>query len=296
MAAVVFGGAAAANAAWWTGTYYPSTRSTYYRAQPYYAYYGAAYAPAVAAPAMAAPAVCETCKPATCGTCVQRVCSYVPQTTYQVAYRDVPVTSYHPVTTLDHCSGCTWTSYRPVTTCTKQAYYIPQTTYRPVCTNVAIARAPVATAYYQAPVVAAPAAPCGGCATAAAAPATVTPGVYNAPVTAPASPAPAGSGVPQPQIEPTTPVPNSGGESILQESQTRAAKPVAPAQSTGNNWKFGGPSNEPTPVQQAPRDRTAMTQGNREAAYAPVSLSTAKIQPAGNSAKVVDANGWEAVK
>jgi hypothetical protein len=283
---MLLAGTATADAAWWSGSYYPATRSSYYRYQPYYAYYGANYAPA---PAVAAPApsACQTCRPAACATTVQRVCSYVPQTTYQVAYRNVPVTSYHPVTTVDHCSGCAWTSYRPVTTCTRQAYYVPQTTYRPVCTNVAISTAP-AVAYYAAPAVAVAAAPatgacCGnGAAVAApavAAPATVAP-------SAPATVSPGGSGIPQPMIEPSVEVPNSSGQAILNETQTRTTPTPAQVQPT-QGWRFGGPA----PTEAAPRDRTAMappptshaTTQTTTAAYRPVNLSKSTIEPAGGS-------------
>ena len=57
---VVLLGATGVDAAWWSGTYYPTYRAAYYRAQPYYAYYGAAYAPVAAAPT-----ACQTCRPAT---------------------------------------------------------------------------------------------------------------------------------------------------------------------------------------------------------------------------------------
>ncbi|MEX2188180.1 MAG: hypothetical protein WD875_15345 [Pirellulales bacterium] len=321
-AAMLLCGATAADAAWWSGTYYPSTRTAYYPttraayyptaqaayypAQPYYANYGAAYAPAAAAPA-----VCQTCRPATCGTCVQRVCSYVPQTNYQVAYRDVPVTSYHPVTTVDHCSGCAWTSYRPVTTCTRQAYYVPYTTYRPVCTNVAISTAP-AVAYYAAPAVAVAVAPatgscCGGGAMPAA-PATAPSGQM------PSGAAPSGSGLPQPAIEPNAEVPNAGGQSILNETQTRSNNgQPAPVQQT-NGWRFGGPGpnvsapKTPSPIKAAPHDRTAMS-GDTAAGYRPVSLSKAASKPAttsairpagivpsGASRAATDADSWQAVR
>lgn len=308
-AAMLLAGTSTADAAWWSGTYYPTYRAAYYRAQPYYAYYGAAYAPVAAAPT-----ACQTCRPATCGTCVQRVCSYVPQTNYQVAYRDVPVTSYHPVTTIDHCSGCSYTSYRPVTTCARQAYYVPYTTYRPVCTNVAISTAP-AVAYYAAPAVAVAAAPatgscCGGAPTTAA-PSYGTPGAVSAP-----SGSTNGSGLPAPAIEPSTEVPNASGQSILEGTQTgNATNQPTPVQQT-NGWRFGGPaptSNAPLPS--PPRDRTAANDAANSAATAfrPASLSMPAMEPAKQPARTVssgivpagivpagsvqapaDANGWHA--
>jgi hypothetical protein len=288
-AVMLLAGTATADAAWWSGSYYPATRSSYYRYQPYYAYYGANYAPvpAVAAPAVAAPSACQTCRPAACATTVQRVCSYVPQTTYQVAYRDVPVTSYHPVTTIDHCSGSAWTSYRPVTTCSRQAYYVPQTTYRPVCTNVAISTAPT-VAYYAAPAVAMAAAPAtGSCcegSSAVAAPAAVVP-------SAPANVAPGGSSIPQPAIEPSAEVPNASGQSILNETQTRTSPTPAQVQPT-QGWKFGGPA----PAESVPRDRTAMATPGTATMYRPVNLSKSAIEPAGGSAAGVApaADAWRA--
>jgi hypothetical protein len=213
---------------------------------------------------------------------VQRVCSYVPQTNYQVAYRDVPVTSYHPVTTVDHCSGCAWTSYRPVTTCTRQAYYVPYTTYRPVCTNVAISTAP-AVAYYAAPAVAAAPATGACCEGAATAPGGQVPSGQ-----VPSGAAPSGPGLPQPAIEPSAEVPNAGGQSILDDTQSRdGSGQPAPVQQT-NGWRFGGPGpnvsaprtpDTPARMDAAPRDRTAMS-GDAANGYRRVSLSKVAVKPA----------------
>jgi hypothetical protein len=94
---------------------------TTYRA-PYYApSYAPSYAPVYSAPA--------------CTSCVPQTVRYVPQTYYRTVYRSVPVTTYGAFTRSDPCTGCPVTYYRPVTSWTYQAAYVPYTTYRLVYSN-----------------------------------------------------------------------------------------------------------------------------------------------------------------
>lgn len=65
-------------------------------------------------------------------TCTRTVVNYVPYTAYRTNWKQVPVTSYKPVTTSDPCTGCTVTCMKPCTTYTYQCQRVPYTTYRPV--------------------------------------------------------------------------------------------------------------------------------------------------------------------
>lgn len=64
-------------------------------------------------------------------TCSRTVVNYVPYTAYRTDWKQVPVTSYKPVTNSDPCTGCTVTCMRPCTTYTYQMQRVPYTTYRP---------------------------------------------------------------------------------------------------------------------------------------------------------------------
>jgi hypothetical protein len=96
---------------------------TTYRA-PYYApTYAPSYAPAYSA------STCTSCAPQTVSY-VPQTASYVPQTYYRTVYRPVPVTAYAAFSSCDPYTGCPVTYYRPVTTWSYQAAYMPYTTYR----------------------------------------------------------------------------------------------------------------------------------------------------------------------
>lgn len=74
----------------------------------------------------------STCAP-TGAMALQQTVGYVPQTVYRTVYRQVPVTSYLPVSSCDPC-GQAVTAYRPVTTYVPQAQRVAMTTYRAVPT------------------------------------------------------------------------------------------------------------------------------------------------------------------
>lgn len=76
------------------------------------------------------------CQPACQPVCAQRVCSYQPQVSYRTVYRQVPVTVYRPVTSVDPCTGCPVTTMRACTSMTTRAQRVPVTTYRQVCSMV----------------------------------------------------------------------------------------------------------------------------------------------------------------
>ncbi len=295
----------AASAGWWSHTrpqttmYAPQVAmyapQTAYYAQPQTAYYAAqtAYSPAA------------------CGTCTRQVCSYVPQTTYQTMYRDVPVTAYHPVTTVDHCSGCPWTSYRPVTQCVRQAYYVPQTTYRQVCSQVTVAMQPVcaapacATAAYVAqPAVAQAVVPAAATAPAAACCGNGTAAPAAAPVVVPATPgttSPSGVPLPQPQIDPATTVPNASGQMLNNGASTGGFR----TQETARPQVFPRPSQpQLQPAVTPPRgvetqDRVAGVPRIGAAVYTPVALRPTRpessIRPASAAiAPAASGDGWVA--
>ena len=86
-----------------------------------------------------APYVSQTYAPAysppACTPCVPQTVRYVPQTCYRTVYRRVPVATCGAFTCSDPCTGCPVTYYRPVTSWTYQAAYVPYTTYRLVYSN-----------------------------------------------------------------------------------------------------------------------------------------------------------------
>jgi hypothetical protein len=308
-------------AAWWTANYAPAYRTTV--AAPAYAYYAppttAYYAPTTAyyAPrtayygAQTAYYGVQTAYAPVATACTRQVCSYVPQTSYQAMYRAVPVTTYHPVTTVDHYSGCTWTGYRPVTQTVQQAYYVPVTSYRPVYSTVSIAMSPVCAA----PVCTACAAP--ACAAPATAAAYVAPAAVAPPVAAPpassccgsSSPVPAGqpvqpipqgpngSSIPAPAIDPNTAIPNANGQGLSSEQQSReTARPqYNPPYNPQYNPSYSRPAEtkaQPTfvlPRNEAPRDKVAVGGYGAQAVYSPASWA-----PSTGSATRVDTSGWKA--
>ena len=69
------------------------------------------------------------------GAAMPTTCSYVPQTAYRTAYRQVPVTGYVPATCYDPCTGCPRVTYRPVTSWAYRTVLEPYTTYRIVYAN-----------------------------------------------------------------------------------------------------------------------------------------------------------------
>jgi hypothetical protein len=226
--------------------------------QPYTAFYGQ---PAAAAPSLA---------PTTCTTCTQQVCQYVPHTTYRVAYRQVPVTTYQNFTTVDPCTGCPRVCMRPVTTCVRQSYYVPCTTYHRVCRQVTLPT----TCQTASTVAVAPAPTCSSCTPGAMAPAVIpqapatglpAPSLIGPPIQpAPASPAPAS---PAPATAPMTGAaqpsgaffaPPGAAPNIAQPKEASVAqpppvlKPIAPA--------LGGGKKQPeAPPLLDPRQRTAST-------------------------------------
>ena len=54
----------------------------------------------------------------------------VPTATYRISYRPVPTVAYMPVVSIDPCSGCAVTTYRPTRAWTYQASLVPYPTYR----------------------------------------------------------------------------------------------------------------------------------------------------------------------
>jgi hypothetical protein len=171
----------------------------------------------------------------------QRVCTYCPQTCYQTAYRQVPVTVYRPVTACDPCTGCPVTTMQACTTTTVQAYRVPVTTYRQVCRDVTVPVAPAVAApvaYPQAVPQYGVATPgcssCGG----HAAPAYAMPqaaATYAIPQTAPtyATPTPqlgpVITPIPGPAASPTTGLaPMQGGDASSYQSTPADTTPVLP--------------------------------------------------------------------
>jgi hypothetical protein len=82
---------------------------------------------------------------------------YVPETSYRL--ERVPRVTYQPVASIDPCTGCSTTAYRPVTTMTIFPRLVPYTTYRPVYTPAYYAPAAVSCGSC------APAPSCGPCGT-----------------------------------------------------------------------------------------------------------------------------------
>ena len=81
------------------------------------------------------------------GAAMPTTCSYVPQTAYRTAYRQVPVTSYVTATCYDPCTGCPRVTYRPVTSWAYRTVLEPYTTYRIVYSNRCCPTTPYAGAW-----------------------------------------------------------------------------------------------------------------------------------------------------
>jgi hypothetical protein len=156
---------------------------------------------------------------------VAQTCQYMPVTSYRTVYKQVPVTTYQPVTSHSWCSCQPVTTYRPVTTYVTQAQQVPFTTYKPVYAAAAVpavtynAPAAEAVSYTQ------PAAPCCGSGAATSAPLSYgappavsspsysTPG-YSTPGYGPPTSQPTLSTPPAvaPQQPSPTPAPPTGGQ------------------------------------------------------------------------------------
>ena len=81
------------------------------------------YAPTAPAYGCAPP----QCAPAQCAPACQPC---TPTATYRISYRPVPTVAYMPVVSIDPCSGCAVTTYRPTRAWTYQASLLPYSTYR----------------------------------------------------------------------------------------------------------------------------------------------------------------------
>jgi hypothetical protein len=236
--------------------------------------YTAQYAPAPA---------CQSCVT----TCTQRVCQYVPQTCYRLAYQNVPVTTMRPVTTTDPCTGCTTTCMRPFTYCVQRAHYVPYTTYSLSCQNVTTTTPtaqPMAASYAPA------ATACSGC--------TPTSGAYPASPYLPATPSmPAIQSAPSaaPTVAPPGPTTNGGLPAPVLNGQATggaASWPrVAPPAYTPNTTTHDNPPLRPlvAPPDQS-RERTAVVTPPRAWQYTGVQWPAATaINPAAR-------DGWAAAR
>lgn len=116
--------------------------------------YRAPYVSQTYAPAYSAPA---------CSSCVPQTVRYVPQTCYRTVYQRVPVTTCGSFTGCDPCTGCPVTYYRPVTTWSYQAAYVPYTTYRLVYSDPCSPCAPTSSCFSSAPSVGTTFGNGGGC-------------------------------------------------------------------------------------------------------------------------------------
>ncbi len=96
------------------------------------------YAPPYSPPNVCAPAVAPCgCAPAQCAPACQ---SCTPAATCRISYRPVSTVTYMPVASIDPCSGCAVTTYRPTTAWTYRAALVPypayQVGYAPVAVSV----------------------------------------------------------------------------------------------------------------------------------------------------------------
>lgn len=91
-----------------------------------YALYPVAPAPVCATPACATPA-CAT------SACAPQTCGYAPTVSYQTYYTPVQATVYQPVTSVNPCTGCPTTTYRPFTVLMQQPQVVPYASCAPAC-------------------------------------------------------------------------------------------------------------------------------------------------------------------
>ena len=225
-------------------------------------YFAQSYAPAYSAPA--------------CNSCTPQTVRYVPQTSYRTVYRSVPVTTYGASTYRDRCTGCPVTYYRPVTSWTYQAAYVPYTTYRLVYSNAC-----------SPSVGCAPGSSCGASVgtTFGAGSACCTPGtsgtVINGAVINGAVPPPAGSEAPD--KAPPMDTFKGGKQEEESESPQEALKPTAdPEASTDVGPDLTDPGSRTTlrPVRQATR----------------LHLIASPPKPTARQGAKLDDGGWRASK
>ena len=225
-------------------------------------YFAQSYAPAYSAPA--------------CNSCTPQTVRYVPQTSYRTVYRSVPVTTYGASTYRDRCTGCPVTYYRPVTSWTYQAAYVPYTTYRLVYSNAC-----------SPSVGCDPCSPCGASVgtTFGAGSACCTPGtsgtVINGAVINGAVPPPAGSEAPD--KAPPMDTFKGGKQEEESESPQEALKPTAdPEASTDVGPDLTDPGSRTTlrPVRQATR----------------LHLIASPPKPTARQGAKLDDGGWRASK
>ncbi|MCA9102604.1 MAG: hypothetical protein KDA63_15700 [Planctomycetales bacterium] len=214
---------------------------------------------------------------------VAQTCQYVPVTSYRTVYKQVPVTTYQPVTSTSWCSCQPVTTFRPTTTFVTQAQQVPFTTYKPV---FAAAPAPVVQTY-NAPAAVSVAPPPSSCCGASASPISYStpiapptsygpadsygsPSSYGAPpAMAPSTP---GSSIGPPTTTPTLPSTVSPPPAVNPSSQSPTPAPPIGGQPTG----YGTPP--VTPQYIPPADRTASLPNYRFGATGAVSTTAWRPQ------------------
>ena len=93
--------------------------------------YAPPYCPPNISTATAPACGCAPAQPACGCAAVQPACQpCVPTATYRISYRPVPTVAYMPVVSIDPCSGCAVTTYRPTQTWTYRASLVPYPTYQ----------------------------------------------------------------------------------------------------------------------------------------------------------------------
>ena len=220
---------------------------------------------------------------------VAQTCQYMPVTSYRTVYKQVPVTTYQPVTSQSWCSCQPVTTYRPVTTYVTQAQQVPFTTYKPV---YAAAPAPAVTTYsapaaavsYAAP---APSTPCCGASGPTTPPLSYatpppTSGSYTPPaVTSPGTTSPSYGA---PTTQPTLPVSPPPGITTQKQTPT-----VAPPTNNGQQTGYGNPPAATQPyIPQSERTATLPRYDRGASAYNTASYSTATQWQAERSKSLTD--------
>jgi hypothetical protein len=212
---------------------------------------------------------------------VAQTCQYMPVTSYRTVYKQVPVTTYQPVTSRSWCSCQPVTTYRPVTTYVTQAQQVPFTTYKPV--YAAVTPAPSVT--YNAPAAAAvsytqPAASCcGGAQAATPAPMSFgTPPAVSTPSYGTPNYGTPGYGTPNygtpgygaPTSQPTLPVSPPPGIT------TQKVSPTPPTTGTGQSTGYNIPPARPQYVPQSQRTTALPSYNQGSPAYNTASYNTSK--------------------
>jgi len=221
-------------------------------------------------------------------------CSYVPQTAYRTAYRQVPVTSYVTATCYDPCTGCPRVTYRPVTSWAYRTVLEPYTTYRIVYSNPCCPTTRYAGAWGGSGTISG--AGCSSCAP------SVSPATRIGPVPMSGAPAPATypvSGAALPPASQGWPSSPGAGSFVTQPAGSSSAK--APGVSLPWPETRQRPAAEPNaaaappgaPVLNAPNER-ATAVPLRQASYAPP--ATPSAEAGFRVTRRLDATGWQPAK